>query len=84
MESTVTLWRECRACHRPLQTPESQRLGYGPECAEKHGLKPKKRRPAARPRVRRLKPAPAPPDPDALPGQTEMALFFHQPTLDSL
>lgn len=80
----MTLWRECRACHRPLQSEASQRLGYGPECAEKHGLKPKKRRPAARPRVRRLKPAPVPPAPDALPGQTELSLFFHQPTLDSL
>ncbi len=72
----------CAACNRPLKHPSPS--GYGPECAEKHGLKPKRRRPAARPRVRRLKPAPAPPDPDALPGQTEMALFFHQPTLDSL
>ncbi|MFE0207036.1 DUF6011 domain-containing protein [Streptomyces sp. NPDC058985] len=79
----MTLWRECRDCRRPLRSETSQALGYGPECAEKHGLKPKKRRRAARPRVRRL-PAPVTPDPDALPGQTELELFHHQATLWSL
>lgn len=79
----MTLWRECRACHRPLQTEASQMLGFGPECAEKRGLTPKKRRRVARPRVRRL-PAPVTPDPDALPGQTELSLYFMQPTLDSI
>lgn len=83
MENTVTRWRECRACRRPLQSEASQLLGYGPECAEKRGLKPKKARRPARPRVRRL-PAPVTPDPDALPGQDATPLFYFEPTLWSL
>jgi len=34
--------------------------------------------------VPRLKPAIVPPAPDTIPGQTELALFHHQPTLDSI
>jgi hypothetical protein len=28
----------CRYCRTPLQDPESRRLGYGPDCAEKYNL----------------------------------------------
>jgi hypothetical protein len=78
----VTGWVECRDCHRPLRDPESRSLGYGPDCARKHGLTPTKpRRTSAIPR---LKPAPVPPAPDTIPGQTEIPLVFHQPTLESL
>lgn len=68
----------CRDCKRPMKNPSPS--GYGPGCARKHGLGPKRRTPA----VRRPKPATVPPAPDALPGQTALDLVFHQPTLESL
>lgn len=87
-EGDVTEWEECQDCKRALKTPESRRLGYGPECARRHGLAPKKpRRTPRAPRPARslsCKPARVPPAPDALPGQTELDLYFHQPTLESL
>ena len=73
----------CRDCKRPLRSSESQLLGYGPDCARKRGLTPPAARRTAGPRVRRL-PAAVPPAPDTLPGQTELDLFYLQPTLDSL
>ncbi|MEU5322965.1 DUF6011 domain-containing protein [Streptomyces sp. NPDC021056] len=74
---------KCKFCPRPLNNPESQRRGYGEVCGRRRGLiRPKPRR--ARPAVPRLKPATVPPAPDALPGQTELDLFHHQPTLDSI
>nr|WP_159042059.1 hypothetical protein [Streptomyces ambofaciens] len=66
-----------------LTSEESIRRGYGEKCGRDRGLIPPKRRPAARPRVRRL-PAPVPPAPDALPGQDALDLFYMQPTLDSI
>lgn len=84
----VTEWEECRDCKRALKTAESRRLGYGPECARRHGLAPKKpRRTPHAPRPARSlsrKPARVPPPPDTIPGQTELDLYFHQPTLESL
>jgi hypothetical protein len=77
----VTGWVECRDCHRPLRDPESRSLGYGPDCARKRGLTPTKPR---RTRASRSKPAPVPPAPDTIPGQTALDLHFHQPTLESL
>ncbi|MER6092536.1 DUF6011 domain-containing protein [Streptomyces bluensis] len=77
-------WLRRRDCDTPLTNPESQRLGYGRSCAEKRGLIPRRRRRRASPAVRRPKPATAPAAPDALPGQTELDLYFHQPTLESL
>ena len=71
---------ECRGCHRRLKNPSP--TGYGPTCARKRGLipsKPRRTRSVPRPR-----PATVPPAPDALPGQTELQLFFHQPSLESL
>lgn len=73
----------CRFCPRRLTTEESQRRGYGEKCGRDRGLIPPKRRARLRP-ARRPKPAPVPPAPDALPGQTEFELFFHQPTLESI
>lgn len=74
----------CRYCPRPLTNEESQRRGYGEKCGRDRGLiPPKHRRPSLRP-TRRPKPAAVPPAPDALPGQTELDLYFHQPTLESL
>jgi len=35
---TVALAKRCYRCNRTLTTPESIRLGYGPDCAEKLGL----------------------------------------------
>ena len=74
------MWSECRDCHRPLRSDEARRLGYGRDCARKRGLGPKRRMRA----VPRLKPATVPPAPDTIPGQTEIPLVFHQPTLESL
>ncbi|MFB8182578.1 hypothetical protein ACFC8N_42645 [Streptomyces sp. NPDC055966] len=71
---------ECLGCHRALKRPSP--TGYGPTCARKRGLTPGKPR---RSTVgRRSKPAKVPPAADALPGQTELDLFFHQPSLDSI
>lgn len=75
------MWSECRACHRPLRNEEARTLGYGSTCARKRGLAPKTRRRRAIPR---LKPATVPPTPDTIPGQDELPLFFHQPSLASL
>jgi hypothetical protein len=30
--------KACRCCGRHLEDPDSQRRGYGPDCAAKHGL----------------------------------------------
>lgn len=71
---------ECRGCHRRLKNPSP--TGYGPTCARKRGLTPKKVR---RTRVvRPAKPATVPPAPDAIPGQEAIPLFHFEPTLDSL
>ena len=67
---------ECRGCHRRLKNPSP--TGYGPTCARKRGLTTRS------PAVRRPKPATVPPAADALPGQTEIPLVFHQPTLESI
>lgn len=32
------LYNNCVFCHRPLARDESEKVGYGPDCAEKHGL----------------------------------------------
>lgn len=71
----------CRGCKRAMKhaTPS----GYGPECARKRGLLPPKKSRRTR-AVRRPKPATVPPAHDAIPGQDELPLFFHQPTLESL
>lgn len=69
----------CRDCKRRLKNPTES--GYGPSCARKRGLTQPRRRTAALPRPR---PATVPPAADALPGQTEIPLVFHQPTLESL
>lgn len=68
----------CRDCKRPLKHPTAS--GYGPDCARKRGLGPKRRTRA----VPRLKPATVPPAPDALPGQDELPLFHYQATLWSI
>lgn len=78
----MTRWTRCRFCPRRLTDPESQRRGYGETCGRQRGLlPPKPRRTRA---VRRPKPATVPPAHDAIPGQDELPLFFHQPTLESL
>lgn len=71
---------ECRGCKRAMKHPTPS--GYGPSCARKRGLaprKPRRTRPARRP-----KPVSVPPAPDALPGQDAIPLFYLQPTLESL
>ena len=78
----MTGWVECRGCHRPLRDPESRALGYGPDCARKRGLTPRK--PRRTRTLRTPKPATVPPAPDTLPGQEALDLYFHQPTLESL
>jgi len=70
----------CKGCRRAMKKPTPS--GYGPTCARKRGLLPPRRRRSRA--VPRLKPATVPPAPDALPGQTELQLFFHQPSLESL
>ena len=78
----MTEWSRCRFCPRRLTDPESQRRGYGKTCGRRRGLiPPKQRRTRSIPRPR---PATVPPAPDALPGQTELALFHHQATLWSI
>lgn len=70
----------CADCKRPLKHPTPS--GYGPSCARKRGLTPRKpRRTRA---VRRPRPAVVPPAPDVIDGQTELDLFHHQTTLWSL
>ncbi|MFD5031679.1 hypothetical protein ACFWM0_14875 [Streptomyces sp. NPDC058405] len=59
----------CRVCGRP-RTPESRTRGTGPRCWRN-----------TQPPVRR---APTPAEPAAIPGQTELPLLPHQPTLWSL
>lgn len=76
------MWSECRACKRPLRSEEARRLGYGRDCARKRGLLPPKQRRARA--VPRPKPAFVPPAADALPGQEELPLYFHQPSLESI
>lgn len=72
---------ECSRCHRPLRTPESIRLGIGPVCARRRDG-PALRTPAARKPVTAIvRPAA---DIEQIPGQTELELFFHQATLESL
>ena len=34
----MTIYAACRYCRRSLTDPESQRRGYGPDCAAKRGL----------------------------------------------
>lgn len=71
---------ECRGCHRALTRPSP--TGYGPKCARKRGLTPAKTR--RKTPARRPKPAKVPPAADALPGQDALALFYYQPTLESI
>jgi hypothetical protein len=66
---------ECRGCRRELKDDASRARGYGPVCW---------RRRNGPTRRRSIRPAPVPHAPDALPGQTQLDLFFHQPTLDSI
>lgn len=83
----MTGWTRCRFCPRRLTDPESQRRGYGETCGRQRGLLPPKPRPPKgrrSPAVRRPKPATVPPAADALPGQTALELFHHQPSLESL
>ena len=80
----MTKWTRCRDCGTYLTNSESRSIGYGRDCARKRGLKPPKRRRSSTRPARRPKPATVPPAPDALPGQTEIPLVFHQPTLESL
>lgn len=75
----MTVRLECRGCKRAMKNPTPS--GYGPVCARKKGLTPRK--PRLRP-TPRPKPATVPPADNVIPGQTELALFHHQPTLDSL
>ena len=74
----------CRFCPRPLTSEESQRRGYGEKCGRDRGLIPPKGRLTRLRPARRPKPAPVPPAADALPGQDELPLYFHQPSLGSL
>lgn len=63
-------------CGRRLTNPVSIARGYGKTCAERHGIPAGLPTPAARtPAV-----APVP----SMPGQTELPLADHQPTLWSL
>lgn len=71
----------CRGCGRPLKHPSPS--GYGPVCARKH-TPPAPRRHRTPTRRSSGRPAPVKPAPDALPGQTELPLYFHQPSLESL
>lgn len=74
------MWVQCRGCSRELRDDESRERGYGPVCWRRRNPTPPRRRR----RPPRLRPAPVPPASDALPGQTELDLFFHQPSLGSL
>lgn len=75
---------ECRGCKRAMKHPTPS--GYGPVCAQRRGLTPpKQRRPRTTP-VRQLSLATVldQPPPEVIPGQTEIPLSFHQPTLESI
>lgn len=78
----------CMFCNRPLKTAESQRLGYGKDCGRKCGLTPAKPRRAARAKAARqmalMSRILEQPPPPVLPGQTEIPLDYHQPTLEAL
>lgn len=77
--------RKCLGgCGRWLTDPVSIARGYGKHCAELHGIlvAPPARRPSAttrRPPTTRTDPPVEP-----IPGQTELPLVDHQPTLWSL
>lgn len=73
---------ECRGCKRAMKHPTPS--GYGPVCARKRGLTPRKARRTRTRAVRRPRPAVVPPAPDVTDGQDELPLFFMQPTLGSL
>ncbi|MCX4885913.1 hypothetical protein [Streptomyces sp. NBC_00847] len=75
----MTAGLRCLDCKRLLKHPSP--TGYGPECARKRGLGPKRNRSRAIPR---LKPATVPAAPDELPGQEALPLFYFAPTLESL
>jgi hypothetical protein len=64
----------CRSCGRQLRDERSRRLGVGPVCA-------RALRAHTEPRV--FIPAPTVTY-DSIPGQTELPLAYHQPTLESL
>ncbi|MFD5848360.1 DUF6011 domain-containing protein [Streptomyces chartreusis] len=80
----VARWSRCRFCPRRLTDPESQRRGYGETCGRQRGLLPPKRRRTPIRTAPRPKPATVPAADDAIPGQTELELFHHQPTLHSI
>lgn len=71
---------KCQACKRAMKHPTPS--GYGPVCARKRGLIPRK--PRRTRTVRVLKLATVPPAVDEIPGQIAIDLVFHQPTLESL
>ncbi|MFG2276715.1 hypothetical protein ACGFNY_44025 [Streptomyces chartreusis] len=76
----MTVRLECRGCKRAMKNPTPS--GYGPVCARKRGLtprKPRRLRTAPQP-----KPATVPPADDVIPGQDAIPLFYFAPTLDSL
>ncbi len=76
----MTTRLECRGCHRAMKNPTPS--GYGPVCARKRGLTPRK--PRRTRTLRTPKPATVPPAPDTMPGQDALPLFYFEPTLDSL
>lgn len=77
---------ECQGCHRPLKHPTPS--GYGPVCAQRLGLTPSKPRRAARAKAARQMALMSrildQPPPPVLPGQTEIPLDYHQPTLEAI
>ena len=77
---------ECQGCHRPLKHPTP--TGYGPVCAQRLGLTPSKPRRSARAKAARQMALMSrildQPPPPVLPGQTEIPLDYHQPTLEAL
>lgn len=79
----MTQWSECRACKRPLRSEEARRTGYGRECARRRGITPIRTPKQRRPAVLAVRPRSDEPIPH-IPGQTELPLVFHQPTLGSL
>jgi hypothetical protein len=72
----------CRFCPRRLTSQESQLRGFGEKCGRDRGLIPPKQR--RRTRAPQSRPAPVPPAPDTIPGQTALELFYFAPTLESL
>ncbi|WP_422397474.1 DUF6011 domain-containing protein [Streptomyces acidiscabies] len=79
--------RTCALCGRGLRTPESRAVGVGPVCARKLAGSPPPGRtgipsPPVAPRLpQRLT---RPHSPDVIPGQAELPLTNHQPTLWSI